>query len=100
MMNWLTIQSRFKNFKLLAFIVLALLLGSFVLFSNFGVLKRVSLEVKKRSLQSSIKNELQRKDSLTQHIQLLQKDSLEIERIAREKYGMHKPNEKVYKVSE
>ncbi|MFW6276782.1 MAG: FtsB family cell division protein [Bacteroidota bacterium] len=39
-------------------------------------------------------------DSLKQRIKMLQKDTSEIERVAREKYGMVKPGEKVYILKE
>jgi cell division protein FtsB len=42
-----------------------------------------------------IYNEIKLKDSLNREIFLMEYDTNEIEKIAREKYGMIKPNEKV-----
>ncbi len=64
-------------------------------FSDSGIYKRFQLELEKRTINEKIENEMKRKDSLNTRIKKLLYDTTEIERIAREKYGMTKPNEEV-----
>lgn len=70
------------------------------IFNDYGALKRLELENEKIELINTITFEQKRNDSLRQIIKYLETDTLEIERIAREKYGMIKPGEKVYFIGE
>lgn len=72
----------------------------FVLFSEYGLWTRFRLEFKKSSLEDEVRENQREQDSLQKMIQVLKTDTLEIERIAREDYGMVKPGEKVYIVPE
>lgn len=69
---------------------------AYISFSDFGVLRRARLSAKQSELKASIETERLRSDSLRSRIKALRADTTEIERIAREKYGMIKPGEKVY----
>lgn len=69
---------------------------TFVLFSRYGLINRLELESAKNELKDKIAAEIQRGDSLKAVIHGLKYDTTEIERIAREKYGMVKEGEKVY----
>jgi cell division protein FtsB len=80
-----------KLVLLLAF-VLAI---AFIFLSNYGIFKRISFELDNANLQSEIQLELTIKDSLNQRIEQLRTDRHEIEKIAREKYGMIKPGESI-----
>ncbi len=75
--------------------VLSLFMLIFLVFSDHGILKRIKLEVDNHSLQESINEQKRVNDSLGNRIRALQEDTLEIEKIAREKYGMVKPGETV-----
>jgi len=87
----------YKNHKrLLLLISIIIVTGSFLLFSNFGILKRYELQKEKLELVNKINLEKHKKDSLTRYISNMENNKLEIERIARECYGMIKPGEKVY----
>ncbi len=83
----------------LAIIVLVPILG-FVLFSRRGVIARVGLEMEKQSALEDIRQARTQQDSLRTVIQQLQTDTLLIEKLAREKYGMIKPGETVYSVKQ
>lgn len=76
--------------------LVALALFAFIFFSDHGILKRFTLENQKSELYSRIKQEEHNKDSLNRLIKNLYRDTIEIERIAREKYGMLKPGEEVF----
>lgn len=76
-------------------VIVGILLLNFV-FSEYGVFNHISLEMKKKELYQKISNEEMIKDSLYKRINTLNNDTLEIERIAREYYGMVKPGEKLF----
>jgi cell division protein FtsB len=67
----------------------------FAVFSQHGLLKKLDLELEKSELAKEIQAEKLKMDSLQDAANKLMNDSLEIERIAREKYGLIKPNEEV-----
>ena len=77
----------------------ATLLG-FVLFTNHGLLKRLQLEMRQQSIDREIERQRLVTDSLLRHIRILETDTLEIERLARQNYGMVKPGEVVYFIEE
>lgn len=66
------------------------------IFNNYGLLKRAELEIEKKTILNAISTAQAQNDSLRRLIKTLETDTLELERIAREKYGMIKPDEKVY----
>ncbi|MBM2816170.1 MAG: Septum formation initiator family protein [Ignavibacteria bacterium] len=67
-----------------------------MIFSNQGLLKRVELELDKKRLEMESAKEMRIRDSILRQIKLMEQDSTEIERIARERYGMKKPGEKIF----
>ena len=81
-------------------VLIAVIVLIFVLFSDRGVIKRISLISQRNELQDKIQEELKVHDSLVRSIDKLQFDTIEIERIARENYGMIKPGEKIYSIIE
>ncbi|MGB9771898.1 MAG: FtsB family cell division protein [Candidatus Kapaibacteriota bacterium] len=70
-----------------------------LVFSNFGFLNKRKLEKEKKELLNEIKNELNIRDSLENRIKMLETDSLEIEKVAREKYGLVKEGEEIYAIT-
>ena len=80
--------------------VIGVLFTGFVLFSEYGLWTRFGLEFKKSDLGDKVAEGQRTQDSLLKMIKVLKTDTLEIERIAREEYGMVKPGEKVYIVPE
>lgn len=68
----------------------------FLIFSNNGLLRRFELEVEKYEIQENILNKKNKLDQSKEEIELLKSDTLEMERIAREKYGYIKEGEKTY----
>ncbi|MFP4369649.1 MAG: FtsB family cell division protein [Candidatus Kapaibacterium sp.] len=92
-------ENKKSRFYLSVAAVLVIILF-FFLFSSHGLIKRVSLESEMSDIMDDISTERIIHDSLKQRIKMLQKDTSEIERVAREKYGMVKPGEKVYILKE
>lgn len=89
-------QSVRINKKKYILIAVVLLFTFYFIFSDYGLIKRFSLEMDLKSKNKELETCKTTKDSLNKIIYKLQTDSLEIERIAREKYGMTKDNEEVY----
>jgi cell division protein FtsB len=93
-LTYLKEKSKSKPFVIGAATLIAII--CFVLFSNYGILKRINLEIEKTTIKKNITQERNIRDSLYKEIGQLKNNKTKIERIAREKYGMIKPGEKVY----
>jgi cell division protein FtsB len=87
--------------KLRLFLVIGIIIFFVYLlfFSDFGYLTKWKLERERKDLLLQIQMELNRKDSLENRIKLLQTDTFEIERIAREQYGLVKEGEEIYAIT-
>lgn len=90
---------RSKKFVIMIGILLVFV-SAFVLFSNYGLVNRIKLENRKKELIEDFAEKEKSSDSLRKTVKLLKENKEEIERIAREKYGMIKPGEKVYVIKE
>jgi cell division protein FtsB len=82
--------------RLLVIGVLTALILAFVLFSSHGLISRWELTSERSALRDEIQALKGQEDSLRHLIQQLEHDTIEIERLARERYGYHRPGEKVY----
>jgi len=89
-------KSRLKRRRILSISIISVALFAFLLFSKYGLVTRFSLERKKSAYYTEISELSSYQDTLRNDIKKLQYDTLEIERIAREQYGMVKPGEKVF----
>lgn len=89
-----------KNPKLIITLLLLALVLGFLLFSNYGLYTRLKLQNQKIELRQNIKVEEKTHDSLKHEIYELKNDDIEIERVAREKYGMIKPGEKIFLIEQ
>ena len=96
-MHW---WQRLKRGRRLGLILLVgIPISGYVLLNPHGIIQRVRLELEKREMAQKLKEaELER-----QHLQDLSKkletDRRTIEKVAREKYGMLREGETVYKVT-
>ena len=99
-MKFSNLKKFFKRIrKRNAIILLVLAVGLvYILFDPRGLIQRVRLMSEKASLEKKI-DELQKENTAIQaEIQKLQTSDKEIERIALEKYFMHRNGEKIIKV--
>jgi len=80
------------------FLVVVLWIGWTLVMGDNGLRVRLNLEIENRELKTALKRETGIQDSLRKEIKLLQTDKKRIEKAAREKYGMVKPGETLYKV--
>lgn len=67
----------------------------FYLFTDYGAINKYSYITKESDLSEKVEKLRSEIDSLKKLEVQMKKDTLEIERLAREKYGMIKPGEKV-----
>ena len=72
-------------------------LGIFV-FNDLGLLKWYSLRRERIQIQYEIDELIQRESYLTEEIAKIKSDDIYLEKIAREKFQMVKPGEKVFRV--
>jgi cell division protein FtsB len=75
---------------------LVAVVAAFVLFSDHGVIQRFNLQAEQTVLEEKFIELRMVEDSLRSAIAVLQTDSTEIERLARERYGYVKANEEVF----
>jgi len=71
-----------------------------LVFNDFGLKKLIRLKNKKNSLNINIQKMLSQQISLQKEINKLTNDTNYIEQIARERFMMVKPGEKVFRVIE
>ena len=70
------------------------------IFGNHGVIELYQLSKKRQQIQKEIVLLRQQKINLEKEKSLLKNDKKYIEKLAREKYRMAKPNERIFKVIE
>lgn len=90
-------KNKTKLYLLATFIMLGL---SSLIFVDLGVMRLIELKKMKRSLNSDIQILLSQQIGLNDEIHKLTYDTLYIEKIAREKFLMVRPGEKVFRVIE
>ncbi|MCS7230085.1 MAG: septum formation initiator family protein [Candidatus Kryptonium sp.] len=84
----------------LIFISIVIALLFYLVFAEKGLIKRVKLEIELKKLKKEIEKIENENASLREKIHKLETDPKEIERIAREKYGMAKEGEEVFIIKE
>ncbi len=87
-----------ENKRTAAIIVGALILLLYVIFNSNGLLARVRLEIQKKEVLERIRTADEEQKKLKDQSKALDGDPKAVEKVAREKYGMVRENEKVYKV--
>ncbi len=88
-----------KNRRLLIALVVGLPLGMYVVFGNRGILQRIRLERQKAELEARIREAEAETRTLQAQSKALDGDKQAIEKVARERYGMVREGETVYKVN-
>ena len=82
--------------QLIAGIFVFIIMLSFLLFTDYGLLTRFELELKKIDIVKEMESEKSKTKELKELKETLKSNSTEIERIAREKYGYIRKGEEVY----
>jgi cell division protein FtsB len=73
---------------------------AFILFGNRGVIQRVQLERDKQTMIERVKQAEQETELLREQLKKVYGDDQFIEHIARERYGMIRSGETVYRIAE
>src|SRR5262245_27324286 len=94
--GWLKKQLRKRNVFISLLIIVPAIL--FVTFSSRGIVKHLSLESEKDVVQKKVDQAVEEQQQLKELSKALDKDPKAIEKVAREKYGMIRDGETVYKV--
>ncbi|MBM4171156.1 MAG: septum formation initiator family protein [Ignavibacteria bacterium] len=90
-----------KNFVIrFVFFLVILIVISFLLFNESGILKFLDLKSEIRILEQQIKDASNKLNQLESEIDSLKVSKEKIERVARERYNMLKTGEEVLKVEE
>ncbi len=79
--------------------IIIVILG-FVLFGNRGVIQRINLEMEKQQMIERVREVEQETENLEELLQKVSDDDEFIEQIARERYGMIRSGETVYRIAE
>jgi cell division protein FtsB len=82
--------------RLMISVVLIVVVCGFIVFSPYGIVTRWQLQSDITKLENNKSIQLGIKDSLQHYIKVLQTDTSEIERLARERYGYVRSNETVF----
>ena len=83
---------------MILYLVVLLLIVSYAVFGKKGILQRVELEMENKELQRKLKDEQDKTLMLQKEIDELKSSDKKVEKVAREKYGMLKDGEEIYKV--
>lgn len=86
------------NLRTVSVIVFFILLISLAVFGNKGLIQRISLETEKSELEKTLEAEIKKTKDLQNEIEELKTSEYKQEKVAREKYGMTKEGEKIYKI--
>jgi cell division protein FtsB len=93
----IAVQKRVMTRKrLLVIALLSSIVIAFILLSPYGILTRLRLEAEHSNLTAQVVEAKKLSDSTRVIVKRLQTDTLEIERLARERYGYIRPGEEVY----
>ena len=88
----------FKTKRRAAFLIVGVIVVSYVLFNNHGVVARIRLEHERQVMIEKVKAAQEENQRLEAYLKALEGDKKTIEKVAREKYGMSRTGETVYKV--
>ncbi len=87
-------KTRRRSIVTLAVTILLL----YLLFDNKGVIARIRLELQKQEMTEKVRQAEQETKQLQSELKALQGDKQTIEKVAREKHGMVREGETVYRV--
>jgi len=88
-----------RNKRLLLVLAVATPLAGYLLFGSRGIIQRVRLEHQKAEMEERVRDAEADADRLKRESKALDNDRAAIERVAREKHGMLRSGETVYRTS-
>jgi cell division protein FtsB len=93
------VRNLLKNKRALFGLIVGIPLVLFLLFGSRGIVQRVKLQNQKTELETKIQKAEEETKTLQAESKALDGDKKTIEKVAREKYGMVREGETVYKVN-
>ncbi len=87
-----------KDRRRVVSLLIALIATVYLLFDNKGIIRRTSLELQKRDLAQKVAEARRETQQLLAHLKAVEGDKKTIEKLARERYGMARDGETVYRV--
>ncbi len=87
-----------KNRRKTLLILGGILVAVYLLFDNKGILKRISLEMQRNEIAAKVEDANKETQRLEAQKKALEGDKKTVEKLAREKYGMARSGETVYRV--
>ncbi|MCE1165219.1 MAG: septum formation initiator family protein [Bacteroidetes bacterium] len=92
--------ARFLKYNKLVFIlsVIAAAMLVFSVFADKGLLTRLKYQSEKKKLEKQFDDEKKKQEDLKKEIDELNNSNEKIEKIAREKYGMTREGEQIFKI--
>ena len=88
-----------RNKRLMILLVAGVPLGLYVVFGNRGILQRIRLERQRSDMENQIREAEAETRRLESQSKALDGDKKAIEKVARERYGMVRDGETVYKIN-
>ena len=88
----------YRRKRFFLYVLVLLLVLSYAVFGKKGILQRVELEMENSELKTKLKAEQEKTLILQKEVEDLRTSDKKIEKVAREKYGMVKDGEEIYKV--
>lgn len=88
----------YQRRKFFLYLLILLVILSYAVFGKKGILQRVELEMENRDLKEKLRTEQEKTIMLQKEVEELRTSDKKIEKVAREKYGMVKDGEEIYKV--
>ncbi len=91
-------KSVFKTRRRAIIVIGGTFILSYMLLNNRGIIARIRLEHERQVMIEKVKAAEEETKRLQSYLKALEGDKKTIEKVAREKYGMARPGETVYKV--
>ena len=88
----------YQRRRFFIYLTVLLLVTAYAVFGKKGLLQRAELEIENRELQRKLKDEQDKTIMLQKEIDDLKSSDRKIEKVAREKFGMVKEGEEIYKI--
>ncbi len=87
-----------KKIKIIIFAAVLSIILVYIVFNESGVLSYYSIKSDIQDIRTQIDSSKTRIDNLNAEIDSLKTNNFKIEKVAREKYHLKKPGEKVFKI--
>jgi len=88
----------YQRRRFFIFIIILFAITAYAVFGKKGLLQRYELEMENRELIQKLKDEQEKNIKLQKEIEDIKTSDKKIEKVGREKFGMTKEGEEIYKI--